>query len=478
MATEEANLTPSEIQTLKDLAQSVDSDTDLNQLSDATGVSRRDILKIGAALGVGTIAGGVSAKELVQEARAAADTSDSDGNVGLPGDRVDLFAEGADISGTATANQVGTSSDRFTGFAESLDAGKLSGTITPRSGESATSAISRAPTGGRVVFDPSQTYIEDDIRPSDVEIVGLTLQVPAGSDNHAILPDGGKVTLRNVTIDGNRPNTTTNKEGVFGLSGIVKVINCEIFNTGINGVNILGGGPSEFEVRDSEIYNTGRDGVAGADVTNPGDGEVINCVIYDTGNDQTGHGVRSFANNHIKGGVIRDGIGNGVTIKSGTSGTRIIDVDILRMDFNGVEGEIGATYTAIEVTSKLNGSNGLQAKDDASFYGCESIENDLRGLELGHQDNDTEDIVIEGGRYIDNGQSVNSPGIRATDTVLDMTITGVRSGNTGANATQTHGVETNNTCDYTLVDGCNLRDNTTAATSLVGANSKVGDVQP
>jgi len=76
----------------------------LDSIADATGIDRRTVLKIGAALGVGSVAGGLSARELVQEARAAADTTDSDGNVGLPGDRVDVFAEGVDANSVSTEN--------------------------------------------------------------------------------------------------------------------------------------------------------------------------------------------------------------------------------------------------------------------------------------------------------------------------------------------------------------------------------------
>jgi len=74
----------------------------LDSIADANGIDRRTVLQIGAALSVGSIAGGLSARELVQEARAAADTTDGDGNVGLPGDRVDVFAEAIDSNSVST----------------------------------------------------------------------------------------------------------------------------------------------------------------------------------------------------------------------------------------------------------------------------------------------------------------------------------------------------------------------------------------
>jgi hypothetical protein len=66
------------------------------------------VLKIAAALGIGSLAGGGAASKLVGSAAAQADTSDSDGNVGLPGDRVDVFADGVDAAGPVEAPSVST----------------------------------------------------------------------------------------------------------------------------------------------------------------------------------------------------------------------------------------------------------------------------------------------------------------------------------------------------------------------------------
>ena len=104
---------------------------DLDSIADATGIDRRTVLKIGAALGVGSVAGGLSARELVQEARAAADTTDADGNVGLPGDRVDVFAEGID------SNSVSTGQMTIGGLAavNGIDAGSVTTSGVDASGQ-------------------------------------------------------------------------------------------------------------------------------------------------------------------------------------------------------------------------------------------------------------------------------------------------------------------------------------------------------
>jgi len=93
----------------RDLANLVESD-ELNEVAEKTGYSRRQILGLLASLGAGAAVGGFSVNELVGVVEAAADTADSDGNVGLPGDRVDVYAEGIDASGEIGAGSVDTGS--------------------------------------------------------------------------------------------------------------------------------------------------------------------------------------------------------------------------------------------------------------------------------------------------------------------------------------------------------------------------------
>jgi len=101
MATEDPSLTPQEQAKLKAFAQGLPDEPgeiDVDAIAQETGTSRRQVLQIIAAVGVGSIAGGVSVSQLVSEAQAQASTSDSDGNVGTPADRVDVFADGVDAS--------------------------------------------------------------------------------------------------------------------------------------------------------------------------------------------------------------------------------------------------------------------------------------------------------------------------------------------------------------------------------------------
>jgi len=73
----------------------------------ARGVSRRELLQAGGALGVGGVLGGGGIAAATQTAAADASTSDSDGNMGTPSDPVDAFVDGIDIF-DGPNNQIGS----------------------------------------------------------------------------------------------------------------------------------------------------------------------------------------------------------------------------------------------------------------------------------------------------------------------------------------------------------------------------------
>ena len=92
-------LPPEKQQALVDIV----TDDEVDELAGRLNMERRDVLKVLAMLGGGAAVGGFTLSELTGAVRAAADTSDEDGNVGLPGDRVDVFAEGIDSNSVSTA---------------------------------------------------------------------------------------------------------------------------------------------------------------------------------------------------------------------------------------------------------------------------------------------------------------------------------------------------------------------------------------
>lgn len=124
-------LEPDKQQQLVDLVQNGDVDA----VADATGMSRRSVILAAAALGVGAIGGGVTAQELIQEAQAAASTTDGDGNVGTPQNPVDLFADGVQSNSLNTEDvDVGQSDFVSTGdFVYLIQANYAEGTTTTSS---------------------------------------------------------------------------------------------------------------------------------------------------------------------------------------------------------------------------------------------------------------------------------------------------------------------------------------------------------
>lgn len=68
-------------------------------------VSRRDALKAGSGLGLGALLGGGSVMTAMDQARADASSSDSDGDIGTPSDRNDVFADGVDANSVNLAVQ-------------------------------------------------------------------------------------------------------------------------------------------------------------------------------------------------------------------------------------------------------------------------------------------------------------------------------------------------------------------------------------
>jgi hypothetical protein len=101
MATQEhplLSLEPAKQQQLVDLVES----NDIEDIATKTGLTRRQILGIGATLAGSGALGGFAATEAINPAQAQADTGDSDGNVGLPTDRVDVFADGIDSNSLNT----------------------------------------------------------------------------------------------------------------------------------------------------------------------------------------------------------------------------------------------------------------------------------------------------------------------------------------------------------------------------------------
>jgi len=109
-----AQLEPDAQQALAELGESLaalDSDergavAELAQARASGDLSRRQLLQAAGALGVGALAGGGGAAALTGSAAADASATDSDPDVGEPGDRVDGFFDGVDSTSVRNKNYV------------------------------------------------------------------------------------------------------------------------------------------------------------------------------------------------------------------------------------------------------------------------------------------------------------------------------------------------------------------------------------
>lgn len=122
-------------------------------------VSKRDFLKMAGLVGTGAAVGGGGAMSIADPASADASQTDSDGDIGTPNDRVDVFADGVN--------------------ALTVDPQELSGTVQFVETSDSVSDIESRVSSGDVLYFAKGTHQFDDTTlnvPGNVEVV-----IPAGS---------------------------------------------------------------------------------------------------------------------------------------------------------------------------------------------------------------------------------------------------------------------------------------------------------
>lgn len=75
---------------------------ELAQARVESSITTRDFLKAAGVIGTGAVLGGGAIELATQDAAADASTTDDDGDVGQPGDRVDVYADGVDANSVDT----------------------------------------------------------------------------------------------------------------------------------------------------------------------------------------------------------------------------------------------------------------------------------------------------------------------------------------------------------------------------------------
>jgi hypothetical protein len=229
MATEDNALTPQEQAKLKAFAQGLPDnpgDIDVDAIAQQTGTSRRQVLQIIAAVGVGSIAGGVSVSQLVSKAQAQASTSDSDGNVGTPSDRVDVFADGVDASVIDT-EKIGTSQRYASAFDGADPDARLDNALS-------------AASNGDIIYLEAGDYTSNRTISTKCAIIGPQgFEIPPGGASFNISGDwtfGAEGALERVVLSSNTITFTEpysyldTARSASGGSIVVDADHCRVLN--------------------------------------------------------------------------------------------------------------------------------------------------------------------------------------------------------------------------------------------------------
>lgn len=328
------------------------------------GVNRREFGKAAGALGLGALLGGGGAATAIDSASADASTSDQYGDVGEPGDRVDVFADGVNTN--------------------SLDADELSSNSISTD---EVNNIIQVPQFGSLqdAFDTveqnDEIWITDDI----------TLTNPAilETDDVTLRQKGGRITV----------DVGTGNDGIIVQPGADSVRKGIRFELGPMGVT------------------SGRHGVFY-------DTCVRNCIITGaTGGHSGDAGGYLVAANRSWGISVRDvqpqgGTGGGGVYVEGGHKGHISNVLAKGLSGDGIRIEKCAAASVISCDGESNGGHGIVVDQSpgAAVYSPYTESNSGDGLLL---DGDTStpnrpfEVTTYAGRHIDNGgYGVNAKGVR------------------------------------------------------------------
>lgn len=263
------------------------------------GTSRREFMKAAGGLGAGALIGGGAANAVTGSAKADPSTSDGDGNIGLPDDRVDVFAEGIDSNSLDTGRMLTGDSlaSAQSDVAVYLD-GSEAVAVQP-SGE-----IARSTSHGTVIQQALNALSRDDVcqiapgsyGSSDVD----PIETPTVQDLD-VLADGAVIDstfrvrdhgcgVRGLKVDGAAGNGFEFQRGQSGYFENLKAENC-----GNHG--FLVGGKQDWQVAYSVWMNCHAD-------ANSGDGVVVD-----------GSNTNNWVNANLFNFKSRGNTGNGIVHK-------------------------------------------------------------------------------------------------------------------------------------------------------------------
>lgn len=445
-------------------------------------MSRRDYLQAGGLLLGGGLVGGGAGLAATGQASADASTSDGDGDVGLPGDRVDVFADGVDAATVSTEDLQNADGDlrrygaEFTGYLNSsnelviLDAD--GDRVRANSDHGAALETWASNAGNAEILLLAGTYTIN----AQCEIYQATLRgvgngdQPGVSDNQTVLEqaDGTDVYtvvrgrdrsgLENLIIDGNKGNNNTGIGFEANGRGEVSLEDITVRNTPEDGIALLSG------CEDSRVSGVTTKDCDGWGVKTVGrNNTVIGCTVkYCTlgiSFEDSGVGDAKLAGSHVRGGTGASGIqvrsGGNVTVEGCTvdgrdsGGTAALDKGVIvteAADTVTVTGTIVHHTTGSGFAADTNQTSTSDEQGDIIFGDCIAHNCGTHGFNA----QNTQDVICDG--CIAYGNS--NDGIRFTGSESSECIaSGCRSRNNGADGLTVGG-------DNCSVTGCVLTGNT------------------
>lgn len=327
-----------ELENLHRLAQ------DLDEAAEQSGVSRRSILQSAAALGVGAVAGGISAKELVNAVEAQADTTDTDGNVGLPSDRVDVFADGVDSTSLSTVD---------------TETKKINGNPLVDRYDTFNDALADVQDGGSLLFPPGEyrrsEYGQLLIKDRAVSLIGFGGSVSGNTTSGARLIEdtGNDFVLRYTQSNTDTTIRMTIANLAFLSDSSGHLVNIDdtphvnfrecVFDLGYNDIRGLYTTGNSFEntIRDCRFLRTGDAPV----VWHNGDGGLYRILDSQVGGGTTNNPAVRF-------NVDSDIIVRGSSLGGGGDGTAL---EIDSVDGGVIQGRFENVGTAVELVGNAQG---------------------------------------------------------------------------------------------------------------------------
>ncbi len=379
------------------------------------------------------------------------------------------------------------------------------------------SAINAATVAGGIVFFPAATYLSSslDVK-SNVTLLGvgpasiILCKPPGGQTALLSIVSHTNVRVLDLTVDGNETNTAQNVLGAYLAVSTKVIIERVVFQNLTHFAVSDDASAADNAVIDCFFYRCGTKSIVGANVSTFGARQLIQgCTFQDWGGVTAGKGLQSTGvRSRILDNTFRvpggGSVDKAINIASGGDGSVVQGNTIDLTGYAGTARVTGgiwvdtAPYVAIvgntiRVPAQVDGSLepiGLLHDPpkcivaNNSCYGGSDNGISLWGSECTCTGNYVEKagfhgISVNGNNNTVNGNVVKNSGQRSTPFAgiyiysprTGNVVTGNRCFDDQGSPTQVYGVMEAGSANYNLVVGNGLRGNSSAATSLVGANT-------